>query len=255
MITNEGKVMFGEALAAGVGGFIAIGVSQTAPTADDVALGFEVIRVPVRTAEYDVAGGRVVYSATVPEHLGLKIGEVGLVSTASSSQSSGIVTSFDPSFEDWSTGTWVTDNVRVGSEGLRLSGQTSASFGALRESLLDVRAADTVQVAYHGAGGDVEVRLVNTDDDYFSFTFPAGTGYNVRSIPVRDLTAVGEPNISSTSGVVVIHSGTGSVTMDAIRVNSPGEAESLAVRQRFTQLYTKTEGMPLDIDIPVVIQL
>lgn len=251
MITVAGSAAIGRMLAESMGGYIAVGAGTGAPHVNDERLDFEVYRAAIRSRSYDPTSKVIVYTATVPDSVELTVNEVGLMSSSHSELPGGFVAMFDPGSEEWSGGTWTTSNVRVGSDGLNISGATATATGASRIALANTGKSDMIQVAYHGAGGNVEVRLTNTEDDYFSMTFPAGTGYGVYSTRIHQLTPVGSPEIVSVEGVTVIHSGAGSVTMDAVKVTPEISEEDLILRQRFLPGHRKVAGMPLDIEVPV----
>lgn len=252
MITTSGDQTIGTLIATQLGGFVAIGVGGSVPNVNDEELDFEVLRLPIRSRTYDANTRTVTYTSTVPENMELVIAEVGIVSAPAITPSSGMITAFSED-EMWTGGTQTTVNSRVGGSGLNIALETVSSIESNKSALSDIKLTDQIQVAYHGAGGSVEVRFENTPTDYYGFTFTPAAGYNVYKIPVGQMTKVGGPDLSGALGVTIIHSGSGSVTMDAIRINSKIDDERLLVRQRFVTPYTKIEGMPLDIEIPVVI--
>lgn len=251
MITVSGDAAIGQLLADGLGAYIAVGSGTSSPSVNDERLEFEVYRVPVRSRSYDPDTKVVTYTATFPDSVELVVNEVGLLGSTYSTIPGGFVAMFDQGSEEWSGGTWTNQNIRVGEEGLNISGGTASSTGATRVALATTGKSDIVQVAYFGSGGDVEMRLTNTDTDYFSATFAAGNGLGVFSIPVHQMTAVGDPEIVSVAGVTVIHSGEGSVTMDAIKIAQVVGEDDLIIRQRFTPGHRKVAGMPLDIEVPI----
>lgn len=251
MITSEGRTESGRVLANYLGSHVAVGIGSTAPSATDTSLVFEVFRAPVRSRAYDPNTKRVVITATIPDHLELYVAEIGLVNSADSG--GGLVTTFDSNSEEWVGGSWTSTGIRVGADGLNLSASSATTAAGSRNALSNYRSSDVIQVAYYGEGGTVQVSFENTAADYHHFSFTANTGYNVYSIPVSSLTKVGSPDLSSSTGVTVTHSGTGSVTMDAIRVNSISEEESLIVRQVMGAARRKVAGMPMDIEIPFVV--
>lgn len=251
MITTAGSAAVGRLLADGLAGYIAVGSGTAVPTVDDERLEFEVYRAPIRSRSYDPNTRTIVYTATVPDDVALTVNEVALVGSSYSTLPGGFIANFDSGSEEWDGGNWVEENIRVGDEGLNIAASTASSTGATRVALSSTGKSDSVQVAYFGAGGNVEVRLTNTDTDYFSMTFPAGSGHGVFTIPIHALTVVGEPEIISVNGVTVIHTGAGSVTMDAIKVTPMIADEDIVVRQRFTPGRKKIAGMPMDIEVPL----
>lgn len=255
MITDSGSNAIGRLLADGLGAYIAVGVGASAPAPGDEALDFEVYRAPVRARSYDAATGTVTYAATIPDSLAMRIAEVGLLTSSAVTAASGIITEFNDELEVWEGGEFVTDGVRVSDTGLRLAVGNAFTDAGNRVAFQGAKLSDALQVAYIGAGGQVEVRFENSPDDYHSFKFTPVNGYNVASVQLRSLERTGSPDLNSSTGIRVLHTGSGNVVLDAIRVRSTMEEESLLVRQRFTQLYTKVEGMPLDIEVPVVVAL
>lgn len=255
MITNQGNNVIGRALADFMGTHIVVGVGEDAATEEDSSLKFETYRAEVRVRSYDPTTGRIVYAATLPDHLTMNISEVGLVTSSASEFAGDLISTFDPSFEEWIGGTETSTNMRVGGVGRNVALGTASTTFYGRTALSNATIGDTIQVAYFGNGGNVEVRLGNSSTEYFSFNFPASAGYNVYSTLISSMTKTGSPDISSITEMSIIHSGTGSVTLDAIRVNSVNDEESMIVRQVFSTMYPKIAGVPLDIEVPVVISL
>ena len=143
----------------------------------------------------------------------------------------------------------------MGEAALHIALGTATMDGAPQVALSNVRQSDIFQVAYFGAGGSVEIRIKNTEEDYYRYTFTPVAGYNVSSAAISALIKVGNPDLASASGLQVTHSGSGSVILDGIRVHSPEENDNLILRQRFTTPFKKVVGMPLDIEVPMVINL
>lgn len=251
MITVSGDVAIGRLLSESLGSYIAVGCGTGTPSPNDERLDFEVYRAPIRSRSYDPTTKTVVYAATIPDSIALTVNEVGLMFANHSILPGGFIAMFDQDAEEWSAGEWVSTNVRVGVEGLNISGDTAVTTGATRVALTTTGKSDLIQVAYFGAGGQAEVRLTNTDTDYFSMTFPTANGFGVYNIPIHELAIVGDPEIVSVQGVTVIHSGSGSVTMDSIRVTPTAFDEDLILRQRFAPGHKKVPGMPLDIEVPI----
>lgn len=252
MITLAGHAETGRTIAYNLGSVIAVGVGSSEPSPGDTSLGFEVYRTDIRARSYDPNTGIVTFSATIPEDIEMNISEVGVLDSPEvSTSSSGLIAVFDEGVEEWSDGTWVTDNVRVSGSGLRVQAQTAETPSSMLVSLPETLNSDTIQIAYHGAGGTAEVRLKSTDEDYYTISFPVQSGYNVLSQRISDLDITGEPNINSIEGLSVTHSGSGSITMDAMRVHHLPSEEVLILRQKFSTVYHKSEGIPLDIDIPM----
>lgn len=252
MILESGKDAIGMTLARSLMPYAVIGVGSSAVSASDTQLDFEVLRVPTRAANYDAATKTITYTATIPAELELSLSEIGLVSLISGNTSSGIITTFDETVEQWTGGSWVTNGVRIGSTGLNVSAATVKTLDQ-RPMSVELTNGDTLQVAYYGAGGSVEVRLNNTDADYLSFSFTPTAGHNVASTPISAMTRTGDVNLASINGITVVHSGSGSVTMDGIKVSAPVGDDVLIVRQKLAANYSKIAGMPLDIEIPVVL--
>lgn len=252
MITLAGHAETGRTLAFNLGDTIAVGVGSADPSPGDTSLGFEVYRTEIRARSYDPSTGIVTISATVPADVAMSIAEVGILSSPESAiASNGLLAVFNQAVEEWSGGDWVTANMRVSGNGLRVQAQTAHTASVMNVALSETRMSDKIQVAYFGEGGTAELRLRSTDEDYYSTTFPVTAGYNILSRRISDFTVTGEPSIHSIEGLSVIHSGSGSITLDAIRVQHIPAEEVLILRQKFTTVYHKAEGVPLDIDIPM----
>lgn len=252
MITTGGSAAIGNTIAQMLSANIAVGVGESTPAVGDTGLDFEVYRGPVRVRSYDATTKRVVLAATIPEDIDVSISEIGLFT--GESEAGGIVTSFDSMMEQWDVSTWTDLNNRVGGSALEVSMTTANLDSTGSVALSNIQQSDMFQVAYHGAGGAVEVRIKNTDEDYYMFNFTPQTGYNIASTPVSALTKVGSPDLASSNGVSVTHSGSGSVTMDAIKIDSATDGDTLIARQVITPV-KKVPGRPLDIEIALVINV
>lgn len=252
MITLSGHAEMGRTIAENLGSAIAVGVGSSNPGLDDRALEFEVFRSDIRARAFDPETGIITLSATIPSSVELSISEVSILDTpASSTASNGMLAVFDPSMEEWEGGTWVSSNVRIGGEGLRVTAGTINTSTNTRVSLAETRYSDDIQVAYFGEGGTATLRLLNTDEDYFSTTFNVQNGYNVFSEQISEFDVTGEPSIHSITGLSVTHQGAGGIVMDAIRVHHLPAEEVLILRQKFSTVYHKAVGIPMDIDIPI----
>lgn len=241
-------------LATSMNAFISVGIGSAAPAPTDNKLGFEVARAEITNSSYDAATRTVMYKATLPSDAEFSMSEVALVASGSTATSGGLLTAFDQTIEEWTGGTWSESNILIGSTGLNVALGTASRLNPEGRTM-PLRNSDTVQVAYFGAGGNVEIRLGNTATDYLSFTFTAQTGHNVSQKVVREMTRTGEVSLESINTITIIHSGSGSVTMDAIRVTPEADEETLVVRQKLGTSYRKVAGMPLDIEIPLVVNL
>lgn len=252
MITDVGSLIVGRTLADNLGTHIAVGVGESVPSVGDTGLDFEVFRMPVRVRSYDPQSNTVVLAATMPESLDVVVSEVALLQSSSNAGSFGILENFSETSE-WVNGSHETANMRIGGGGLRVSQEEASvsenSFGASS----DLQNSGSVEVAYFGEGGDVEVRLKTGSTDYYSFSFTAEAGYNVYSVPVYNLAVTGEPMLNSINSMSVTHSGTGAVVLDAIRAKADYDDESVIIRQVFNQPFQKIEGMPTDVEISVVV--
>ena len=254
MITNEGRDAIGMTLATKTTSFVAVGIGSAEPAANDRQLGFEVVRAPVTTSSYDPATRTVTYKATLPSDAEFNMSEVALIASGHGDSAGDVLTSFDNTIEEWVGGTWVDTNVLIGTTGMSLSGDTATRTNPEGRSFR-LSNSDTVRVAYYGGGGNIEIRLGNTPTDYLSFSFAVEAGHNVEPQAVRDMTRTGSVSLESINSITVIHSGTGNVTMDAIRVTSEAEGETMMIRQKLASSYHKVAGMPLDIEIPLVVSL
>jgi len=215
-------------------------------------LNFEVFRSRIRARSYDATTDNLVFTATIPDYLDVYVKEIALISSSSDADAS-IVTSFDEATEQWEGGTFTTANARYGDDALLLSGVTASTYTDTRPALAGISLSDTIQVAYFGAGGTVDLRFNNTAEDYHSTTFTATSGYNVARIPVSSLVKAGVPDLASANGITITHAGTGSITLDAIRVSHASNDDTLIVRQLLPEAYRKPAGLPMDIELPMVV--
>ena len=127
MITTQGSRFIKQFLAGQsttVIGYMSVGVGDTAASASDTDLNYELARVPVSLRTYDPVSDRLVFKGTFPEELAGRISEVALWTAeadvnAASTNSRQILT-FESDAEEWDSTTYQSGNTRIGKEPLRI---------------------------------------------------------------------------------------------------------------------------------------
>lgn len=254
MITNAGNQRIGRALSDYLASHIAVGIGVSPVTAEDTRLQFEVSRAKINVSSYDYTEGIVTLKATLDQFLEGSITEIGLVSSSSDSSGGRLIFGFDPAQEMWSGGTWVTENVHLGNEGMGLL-DTAATVSNVNVDLSVFEAQDVMEFAYYGTGGTLTVRLLNDATNYFEYTFPVLAGFNVHSQNFGTLTPTGVPELGSIRAMTITHSGGGGITMDGLRAARANEETVLIARNVPTVPIIKELGRSLDIEFPLGLTL
>lgn len=253
MKLDEGRVSIGEAIAQFTATHIAVGIGTTPPTPTDSELEFEVYRGEITSRAYDPVTGRVVFKTVIPDNVEASIAEVALIQSEGGYEGSTMLFSANPASEEWAGGTWATGGVRIGAEGLQVSGG-EAVLDEISHSMTEYDPASELQLAYNGSGaGDVTVQLRTDDTNYFEYTFTAAEGFNVHSIRFADTIRVGVPDDGLIQEISVAHAGTGSVVLDALRVRVSNDDSTFIDRSLVDPIHVKQQGRSLDVEVPLVI--
>lgn len=243
-ITNflAGRVSFNEKT-------IAIGIDDTAATANDTRLGMEFYRMPVEFGSTDitttdgVSSYSVVYKSTLPQALAGTVYEIGLYP-----QNTISLNNFDSKFLalfdnqlDWydssqSNPDYIAENSRIGENVLELNSELDAS----KEYFINIPSTDfsgystndTVRFAYYQNDlnlNSIQISLYSSSSEYYSATLTAGgsVGYHLSDdIPFSEFLnnpSGTNPNISDITKIgISIVPATGeqtSIGADGLRIN------------------------------------
>lgn len=250
MIVEDGRAILADLIVDQAASHIAIGIGSKPEAVGDRALSFEIARAPINSRSYSPVESSAVFKATFPDWLTATITEVGLVRSSEDTTTTVELLSFEQASENWAGGSWVTTNKRYGSQGLYLTAATATATG-LDVGLTQFVSDDQARLAYHGAGGNVTVRLRADDSNYLQYTFTAAAGFNVHEIALGEMSSVGAPDLASIREVQIVHAGSGGITLDALHVRRLPEPHLLN-RKVLAAPIIKQAGAPLDIEVPLV---
>ena len=276
MLTDLGKPHIKRRLATiDIARAIGIGVGGVAESAAHTKLEFEVDRFPITLQSYDFVNNLLIFKATVPQELPIKIYEVGLFSQPQSTSggefTSRMLTQFDSNLEIWSAGAFNSTNTRIGIDSLRLTPSASATTTALMSDIfLDLSgnsAADTFVLAFNNTNANVaniRFRFKTDASNYYTFTVasPTTTGYRVVSHAKSTATATGTPSWANITGieVEVVATGGGSATVDfdGLRIEDIDSINPdfvMVSRELLASPITKLEGRVQDIEYSLAVTI
>lgn len=265
MITTQGKNLLFRYLAGYVPRIaesIAIGVGNSAASVNDTNLDFEVNRVAVTITSADIVNEKVIFKGTIPQEYVGKIYEVGLWygNPAQSEGSSTIIADFDSQVEEWVGGTWNTTVARIGVDALQIAGGGSASLSDIVLDMSGYSDADSLSLAYNADAAieDITIRFSTDDINYYSYTFTAATGYEVKSFNKTAMTGTGTPDWENITKITVSATGTGNAVFDGIRAEDNDSISTdyvLVARTVLVSPTTKTNDTEMDIEYALEINI
>lgn len=269
-ITTVGKQQILRLLCGLTGVFgesFAFGTGPTAPSVADTNLEFETTRAVVDLRSPDYVNGKVTFKASLPANFVGAIYEVGMWTAAEQNNSAGVsrmILSFDPVFEQYTSGTYTTTNARFGAEALTLTATASQTVTAsLLNLLLDFSVYsnnDVFKMAYYRRdtnSATLRVRFKTDATNYYTVTVTptAGAGYKIVSFTKANAVATGAPSWSNIVeievAVIAGAGGTGVVDFDGIRINDLDSFTGqmmLISRSALSTPITKSAGLPLDVE-------
>lgn len=222
IITSEGKKVIGRFLAGQKSSWadaVAIGAGSTSPNENNKSLEMEFWRDEIDLKSYNESSGKISLRSRIPAPIVGKIFEIGLYYTPAADGlyfTSPLISNFNLSVEDWSTGAANTALRRIDSSALQISGGTSTEF----DFEGDIRAFnnDTVfRLAYTADAGvsSVSLRLKSSDSDYREYSFtPASSSYQVEDWKLQDFSVIGNPEWGEIYQVEIIAAGSGNIVLD-----------------------------------------
>lgn len=270
MITTVGKTFIKRYLAGKAGtaaGAISLGIGDVAAQASDTSLQFEFARIPVALTEYDFVDDKLVFKGSVPAEIAGKIYEIGLwtdeINALAGNQGSRLVTSFESDSEEWTSGTFDTNTVRIGPDSLKHTPSASTTTTSTMSNLtLDFganSAADKFIIAYNVDNANVaniKIRFMKDVSNYYEFTITSPTsGYKFSTFTKGSATLVGTPSWEEVNELSVLTTatsgGVASVEYDGIRledVDTVSPEYGLIARFILASPIEKVEGSVQDIE-------
>lgn len=259
MIVDKGKLHIKRFLArqaTDVARGIAVGVANDGAVVagTDMHLDFEYSRAPITLVSADFINNLIIFKATIPAEIEGTITDVGLFTseTVTGSAASFMVTDFS---EGWSAGTLVGTNSKLGAQSLQLS--ATASTSQTTQLLVDLDFSDYTRdsefkLALHTGSNVANVEVgfksgVNTA----TYTFVPTVGYAIKKFKISDLVGTfGTPIDTLTVKVTATGGGTGTITLDGLRIDAydPLDEENLMVARTVLAVpKTKQLGLPMDV--------
>lgn len=181
---------------------VAVGALNTEPARTDRRLGFEIGRGSIDAKAADMDSSSVLVKATIPKRVEGSIYELGIYSANSQmgrASNQLMISDFNPEENDAEGVT--SREMRVGRNGSELAALASTTATARFIDMgFDISAMSTntrMVLAYNSQGiNSVEVRLLNSPNDYLSYTFTPSSIYSSVSWRIENFVAVGQGDIS-----------------------------------------------------------
>lgn len=258
-----------------IGGSVAVGTGEKAPTVADSRLTYEFDRATIYLTSPDYLNKRIIFKGTLDEgtvgtihEVGLFSGEYGALNGGSPSKS---LATFERDVESWSAGPqFASGNHRIGYEALRFAPAASSSVSSTLEVPLDLSGytnTDLISLAFHSLNtntSSVTLRLRGADAAAYYEVVATGItpGYNVVSFEKRLFTKTGVIDFSGIQSIqVAVAAGAGGaaqVDMDGIRVETSGRLEEenvLVSRTVLAAPIVKTDGSTMDVEYALEVAL
>lgn len=264
MITTTGKTTIFRYLAGylpKIAQSISIGVGSVAENVNDTRLGFEMSRVDVLLTSLDIVNDKVIFKGRLPQEFVGKIYEIGLwYGTPAQTGGSQTIVSFDSQSEPWSTPTWNTALARIGTDALQVAAGASSTLADIFVDMSVYSNADQLVLAYSADAAitTMTVQFRTDASNYYSYTFTAATGYEVKSFNKTATTATGTPDWSNITSIVVSAAGSGNAVFDGIRVEDNDTLTTdygLVARSVLVSPVTKTNDSEMDIEYALEISI
>lgn len=267
MITDAGKLAvlrFNAGLLPQIAGSMAIGVGTATEAGTNIALNYEVARIPLVSINPDIANNQVVYRTTLQPGVVGTVYEIGLYL-------SGIIT--DDSFvlpvpgnvvTRWTNATFVTTNARASKNTAKVdvaaNGTISAEIFGLSADLSSYTDFDNIAIAYAASTNvsSVKFRLGTDSTNYYEFNINTPTaGYNIFKAALSTATKVGSPTWSAINYFAVRPSatsgGAASIYFDGVRFEkvTPVVSDVLVARKVLSSPQVINTNIPTDIEYAI----
>jgi len=184
-------------------GSLAVGIGSAPAAVTDTCLTYEFARVNLKITTIDFNNSRIIYKSTLPIEISGTIYEIGIYSTnnnTSLASGSRSLLEFESGEEQWTGGTFVTSENRLGENALRISaGSGGTSVATLNNSTIDLSGysnLDTFSFAFFTDANTSSVRLRFADPitpgSYFeSVIVPTAVGANFATFSKSNFNKVG----------------------------------------------------------------
>jgi len=263
---------------------IILGSGVSTPLATDEFMGFELFPTPVefKTVDFTQTPTQIVFRTTIPSTFKGVIYESGL-STAGGinlsslndiNDNSEIAATFDPDYEAWELSAGVsihtndlegTPRLRAGDSGLEFVVPSSSVKQSTWSNITPIEfytSSDKIKVAFHISGSvpsSINLKFAEDSLNYYTTSIQSSSmslGYNIVTINVGLLSAVGQPLIQNTNDITVtVSSGASAttVTMDAIRFDKYSDINKpvLVSRSLLSTPLVIEGGVPFDVEYRV----
>lgn len=260
IITNAGKNLALNVMAGKAQSFInsiVVGIGDQAATVNDTNLQFMVGSASVTTTLVDPVNEKIYYKATLPDIDYYLISEIGCIANNNFVETnSGILFNFNGLATWTSTGTWSLQsaNSRIDMNSISYSMNNENILGSADfqtdMSLLDNNCGITFAYYTNGISGLTLGFLVDNDNYFYFNSWPTNNGYHVAKINKSDFLVHGAPNWNAIKTISVASGSTGVATLslDAVRYDSPMQSTNLLSRAVLSTPKQKLGGIQMDIE-------
>ena len=270
IITNNGKKVILQYLAGTRNNWaadLAIGAIPTTPTANDVELNFETLRVPVnmKTFIYETSTNPnlIVVRGTIPANVYANIYEIGLYADTQVSNVSlrdnRILVEFSD-LNNWITNSGVVNVIpyvpqaefspRIGGNSVELISNTVYSNSSYSFSLQGYSSIDTLQIlAYNTVAGTLTITMSDTEggNTSFSYVLNDNSDYQVLSVPFNPT----DTYLGTINTVTFSTDSTAVITIDTVKASTTAELTNndyVISKSVLETPIAKIYGVPLDIE-------
>jgi hypothetical protein len=270
LLTEEGRRAILRYLAGrggSVGDSIALGTGITPATTADSRLTFEVDRVTIDVVSVLYNDSLIVFKGTIPQEIAYSIYEAGLFNMPSNPfgvENSRILVTFEDNLEEWSVGSIVNTNARVGVQSLRLQPSASGTLETSASVVADLSnftVDDNFTVAFTKASTNASSLILKFKDvnaNQFALTKSLTglpLGYNVLSFRKGDFVITGAMDWANVVTISLAHSatagGASDLYLDGVRIEDDdvvGGDYALLSRSVLSTPVIKTDASPMDIE-------
>lgn len=272
MITARGKetiLRFIGGIESQIGGSLEVGIGSTPFNTADTKLAFPAYATNVELVGVDLPNSLIVFKGTLPESIAGTFSEMGLsyssVEAGSTLNESTVLSAGDQAVEPWTGGQSTTNNIRLGERGIALAVNNTTSTARMLDFGFDLSSyssLDQFSVSIHSAL-DVDtfrLRLMVDSNNYFQYSGPVGSGYEILTFTKSNFTVVGSPSWSSIVYMEIdsVSDGAGTLTFDAFRIDDKDYVNRdnfLVSRLVLSTPFVKAPGAPLEIEYGLVVTI
>lgn len=264
VVTTNGKLSILNSIAGKKSGFAAsvmVGIGATAATVNDTSLQFLVAGASLATTIVDPVNEIIYFKTNLPASDQYIIYELGCYPSSLDSSKLGSLLMVFGANTQWTdligTSTLDTTNGRIGTGAIRYdiaASATGSGNAPLNIDLSGLAASTKIKLAYYVHNmTSVTLKFKVDSANYFSYSYPVGSGYLINSANKSDFTSTGSPDwakISSLEVVGVANGSGGFVIFDACRYDIPqgNQASGLLTRVVLGTPKTKIAGVTMDVE-------